>query len=43
MSRRGLSAQRVAARLEETARDLGPRGKDQRFGAGLLDARRLVG
>lgn len=43
MSRRGLSAQRVAARLEETARDLGPRGKDQTFGAGLLDARRLVG
>ncbi|MCX6408801.1 MAG: S8 family serine peptidase [Propionibacteriales bacterium] len=43
MSRRGLSAQRVAPRLEETARDLGPRGKDQTFGAGLLDVRRLVG
>ncbi len=43
MSRRGWSASTVAARIERTARDLGPRGKDQTYGAGLLDARAVVG
>ena len=28
----------VEARLEETARDLGPPGRDSRYGAGLIDA-----
>lgn len=43
MSRRALTAATVAARIERTARDLGPRGKDQSFGAGFLDARAVVG
>jgi cell wall-associated protease len=43
MSRRGWSAATVASRIERTARDLGPRGKDQTYGAGLLDARAVVG
>jgi cell wall-associated protease len=43
MSRRGWSAATVAARIERTARDLGARGKDQTYGAGLLDARAVVG
>ncbi|KQP81360.1 hypothetical protein ASF35_15005 [Aeromicrobium sp. Leaf291] len=43
MSRRGWSAGTVAARLESTARDLGARGKDRTYGAGLLDVRALVG
>lgn len=42
MSRRGWSATTVASRLERTARDLGARGKDQTYGAGLLDVRSLV-
>ena len=28
----------IAARLTATARDLGPPGRDQSFGAGLIDA-----
>ena len=28
----------VLARLQGTARDLGPPGKDEEFGAGLIDA-----
>ena len=28
----------VERRLKETARDLGPAGSDQRYGAGLIDA-----
>lgn len=43
MSRRGWSAETVAARIERTARDLGAAGKDERYGSGLLDARALVG
>jgi cell wall-associated protease len=43
MSRRGWSASTVAARLERTARDLGTRGRDTTYGAGLLDVRALVG
>lgn len=42
MSRRGWSAATVAARIESTARDLGARGKDQTYGAGLLDVKALV-
>jgi serine protease len=31
-------ARAIEARLEATARDLGPRGRDSRYGAGLVDA-----
>lgn len=37
------SASQVQARLEQTARDLGPPGYDTRYGAGLLDAARALG
>lgn len=37
-----LPAWRVGAILRETARDLGPPGKDNQFGAGLMDALRAV-
>lgn len=33
----------IQARLEETARDLGPDGPDSRYGAGLLDAAAALG
>jgi subtilisin family serine protease len=32
----------VRAQLEKTSRDLGPRGRDDRFGAGLLDVGRAL-
>jgi serine protease len=35
---RDASPARIVARLEATARDLGPAGHDRRYGAGLLDA-----
>jgi subtilisin family serine protease len=38
----GLGEDR-AARLRETARDLGPRGRDPRYGYGLVDARNAAG
>jgi subtilisin family serine protease len=38
-----LTPDALAARLVGTARDLGPRGRDDAFGAGLLDAARAVG
>jgi subtilisin family serine protease len=37
-----LSPAAVRQILESTARDLGPRGKDRRYGAGLVDAFRAV-
>lgn len=36
---RNLSNAQIKRRLECSARDLGPRGKDPQFGAGLVDAR----
>lgn len=36
---RNLSNEQIKRRLECTARDLGPDGKDPEFGAGLVDAR----
>lgn len=38
LGRRRPSARAVEARLKGTARDVGPPGPDQRYGAGLLDA-----
>jgi subtilisin family serine protease len=38
----GLSPAGVRRILESTAQDLGPRGKDRQFGAGLVDAYRAV-
>lgn len=43
MSRRAWSATTVAGRIERTARDLGATGKDRTYGAGLLDARAVLG
>ncbi len=37
-----LSPQAVQALLEQTAKDLGPAGKDSQFGSGLVDACRAV-
>ncbi|MCW2778993.1 MAG: Proprotein convertase in/kexin type 6 [Frankiales bacterium] len=39
----GLSGTQVAARLQETAEDLGAPGPDDQFGAGLVDPARAVG
>ena len=39
----GLSAAEVAARLVGTAQDLGPSGRDDATGAGLIDPARAVG
>ncbi len=38
----GLSPQAVQALLEQTAKDLGPPGKDPQFGSGLVDACKAV-
>ncbi|MCW2668055.1 MAG: peptidase [Frankiales bacterium] len=38
-----LTGAEVAARLQETAQDLGPLGRDDMYGAGLLDPARALG
>ena len=42
ISRYGWSLAKVAARLESTARDLAPAGKDTATGAGFLDVQKLL-
>jgi len=40
---RDFSNEQIKRRIECTAKDLGPRGKDPQFGAGLVDARAALG
>jgi serine protease len=39
---RDATAERLAARIEATARDFGPHGRDERYGWGLVDAGRAT-
>ncbi|MGH3085910.1 MAG: S8 family serine peptidase [Rubrobacteraceae bacterium] len=43
LSSQGLSNEEIRARIESTATDLGPRGRDNRFGHGRIDAAAAVG
>lgn len=43
IAKRGWSQSTVASRLQSTARDLGPSGRDTQYGSGFIDPQRLLG